>query len=243
MEATRRGARVSLAARSTDKLDALASQIVSGGGAADVFSTDVSEEAQCRRLIGGAIAAQGEIDVLVCNAGLGSATQGDELIDLDVIRKLMNVNFLGAVYPTAAAIPSLRKTRGLIVAVSSLQGLLSFPKSSAYSASKHAMQGYFSGLRVDLRDAGIGVLIVSPGGVATNIHQKQVSRYAGMTMEKIAKRAMSPAVCANLICDAIEARQRDLVMTSGGKLMVKLLPFAPNLVDALVLRSVKRFYR
>jgi short-subunit dehydrogenase len=242
LEAAKRGARVSLAARSADALGDIVREIVAAGGAAAAYPTDVSDETACRRLVDRAIAAQGEIDVLICNAGLGSATQGNELIDLDVIRRLMDVNFLGAVYVTAAALESLRTRRGLVVAVSSLQGLLSLPKSSAYSASKHAMQGYFSSLRIDLRDSGVGVLIVSPGAVATEIHRGQESRYASMTMDKVMKRSMPVATCATLICDAIEERRRDLVMTFGGKLMLRLRPFLPSFVDGMVTRSVHRLY-
>jgi len=243
LEAAKRGARVSLAARSENKLDAAVAEITAAGGSAVAVPTDVASETACRRLIERALAVHGDVDVLVCNAGLGSATQGDELIDVDVVRKLMDVNFFGAVYVTAAALPSILRRRGLVVAVSSIQGLLSLPKSSAYSASKHAMQGYFASLRVDLRGTGVDVTIVSPGAVATNIHRGQEVRYRGMTMEKVARRSMSARTCAKLICGAIEARRRDFVMTRGAGIAVKLQPFAPDFVDRFVAASVRRLYR
>jgi short-subunit dehydrogenase len=243
IEAAKRGARVSLAARSSDRLEELAQTISIAGGTAAIFPTDVSDEAACAKLVEDAVKALGEVDVLVANAGLGSGNQGDGLVDLGIIHRLMTVNFFGAVATVAAAIPSLQKTRGTIVAVSSLQGLLSFPKSSAYAASKHAMQGYFSALRLDLAPYDVRVLIVSPGAVATNIHREQVSRYKNMTMAKIQKRAMSVGTCAKLMCDAIEAGKRDLVMTRGGRFAVRMKPFLPGFVDGLVTRSVRSLYR
>jgi short-subunit dehydrogenase len=242
IETAKRGARVSLAARSSDRLEEVAQVISLAGGTAAIFPTDVADESACAKLVENAVAALGEVDVLVTNAGLGSGTQGDGLVDLAVIHRLMTVNFFGAVATAAAAIPSLQKTRGLIVPVSSLQGLLSLPKSSAYAASKHAMQGYFSSLRLDLAPYGVGVLVVSPGAVATNIHREQVTRYKGMTMAKVQKRAMSARTCAKIMCDAIEARKRDLVMTRGGRIAVRLKPFFPDAVDGLVMRATRRFY-
>jgi short-subunit dehydrogenase len=243
LEAAKRGARVSLAARSSDRLEELAQAISLAGGTAAIFPTDVADESACAKLVADAVKALGEVDVLVANAGLGSGTQGDGLVDLAVIHRLMTVNFFGAVATAAAAIPSLQKTRGLVVAVSSLQGLLSLPKSSAYAASKHAMQGYFASLRLDLAPYGVGVLIVSPGAVATNIHREQITRYKGMTMAKIQKRSMSARACAMLMCDAIEARKRDLVMTRGGRFAVRVRPFFPDFIDRLVTRSVRNLYR
>ena len=168
LECARRGARITASARSEDKLEALVAEITSSGGKAISVPSDVTSFLECAALVNQACAVNGPVDVLVCNAGIGSAIQGDDLIPLDTIRRTMEVNFMGAVHATAAALSSLRQTRGLIVAISSLQGLIGFPKASAYSASKHAMQGFFDCLRIDLKE-DVGVLVVSPGPVATGI--------------------------------------------------------------------------
>jgi short-subunit dehydrogenase len=119
------------------------------------------------------------------------------------------------------------------VAVSSLQGLLGFPKASAYSASKHAMQGFFDSLRIDLAGT-VDVLVVSPGPVATNIHRVDARPGKIVSDEEIEKRSMPVAECVRLIRRAIEARRRDLVMTAMGRLAVRLYPFVPAFVDAQV---------
>jgi short-subunit dehydrogenase len=99
------------------------------------------------------------------------------------------------------------------VAVSSLQGLLGFPKASAYSASKHAMQGFFDSLRIDLAGT-VDVLVVSPGPVATNIHRVDARPGKIVSDEEIEKRSMPVAECVRLTRRAIAARRRDLVMTA-----------------------------
>jgi short-subunit dehydrogenase len=153
----------------------------------------------------------------------------------------MEVNFMGAVHATAAALTSLRQTRGLIVAISSLQGLIGFPRATAYAATKHAMQGFFDCLRIDLK-GDVGVLVVSPGPVATAIHQRDAAPSKTISDEKVVRRSMSAAHCAKLICRAIERRQRNLVMTWEGRLAASLYPFFPGFVDKQVVKATKRFY-
>src|SRR5262249_31591722 len=121
------------------------------------------------------------------------------------------------------------------------QGLLGFPKSCAYAASKHAMQGFFDSLRIDLAGA-VGVLVVSPGPVATNINRLDPTPGKKVSDEVLARQAMPVAECARLIRRAIEARRRDLVMTSAGRLAVRLYPFFPGFVDTQVLKANRRFY-
>ena len=241
VELAAHGARVTLAARSEAKLDAAAREIVAAGGAAIAVPTDVTVAARCRALVDTAIARHGDVDVLVCNAGVGSASQGDALVPVEAIRRTMDVNFMGAVHMTAAALPSLQRTRGLIVAVSSLQGLFAFPHSAGYAASKHAMQGFFDSLRLDLAGS-VDVLVVSPGPVATKIHFDGAPPTRRLSMADVEKRSMPVERCAALIRAAIEARRRDLVMTFGGRLAARLYPFVPGVVDAQVVRASRRFY-
>jgi len=237
IDLARRGARVSLAARSVDKLEAVAAQIRRAGGIAQTIWADVSVEAECSALIDCALEGFGEIDVLVCNAGGSVTLKKDESISrAEMIKRLVDLNFMSAVHSTLAAVPSLRKTRGLVVAVSSVQGLIPFPNASGYNAAKHAMQGFFDCLRMDLRGA-IDVLVVSPGPVATGVHA-----HTGLTPEQIVARAMPVDTCARIIRCAIEAGRRDVVMTVKLNLAAKLYPFVPDFVDAWMLRESKRFY-
>jgi short-subunit dehydrogenase len=236
-EMARRGARVSLAGRSVDKLEEGASEIRQRGGSARTIWADVSVETECRALMDCALEGFGEIDMLVCNAGGRVATKENETISrVEMINRLMDLNFMSAVYTTLAALPSLRKTSGLIVAVSSVQGLIPFPNACGYNAAKHAMQGFFDCLRLDLKGT-VDVLVVSPGPVATAAHA-----HSGLTKEQVDARAMPVDKCARIIRRAIETRRRNTVMTLRLNLAAKLYPFVPDLVDAWTMWSTKRFY-
>lgn len=241
LDIARRGGRVSLAARSREKLAKLAAEISKIGTSACAFPTDVSVESECRDLVDQAIAVHGEIDVLVCNAGIGWEARRDAANWPAVVKRSMEVNFLGAVYPLDAALPSLRKTKGMVVAVSSTQGLIPFPYSSAYSASKHAMQGYFDCLRMELKRS-VDVLVVSPGPVATKIHFDHNTSSRVLTMEQVEARSMPVAKCAEIIRRAIEQGRREVVMTLPLNLATKLYRFMPDLVDRAIIRATKRFY-
>ncbi len=241
LEMAARGAHVTVAARSAAKLDEVVSEIAAAGGSAVAVPTDVTVPASCAALVDAAVARHGDVDILVCNAGIGSASQGDDVIPVDAIRRIMEVNFMGAVQATAAALPSLRRTHGLVVAVSSLQGLFAFPNAAGYAASKHAMQGFFDSLRLDLTGA-VDVLVVSPGPVATKIHVDGVADTRRLSMATVERRSMPVRRCATVIADAIEGGRRDLVMTFGGRLAARLYPFVPGFVDAQVVRASRRFY-
>lgn len=237
LEVARCGARVTLAARSLDKLEEAAAEIRREGGSAQTIRTDVSVEAECRNLIARAIEGFGEIEVLICNAG-GSVTlkEGEVISRSEMIKRLVDLNFMSAVYATLDALPSLRKTKGLVVAVSSVQGLIPFPNAGGCNAGKHAMQGFFDCLRIDLNGA-VDVLVASPGPVGTGVHTQ-----FGLTMEQVEARTMSVGRCARIIRRAIETGRRDVVMTLKLNLAAKLYPFLPNMVDAWMVRSTRRFY-
>jgi short-subunit dehydrogenase len=241
IEIARHGGRLSLAARSGQMLDDLAVEIRNLGGTAKVIPTDVSVESECRALIDQSITAQGEIDVLICNAGIGWEARRDAPNWPAVVKRTMDVNFMGAVYPVDAALPSLRKTMGIVVAVSSVQGLIPIPYSSGYAASKHAMQGYFDCLRLELKGT-VDVLVVSPGPVATKIHFAHNPSPRVLTMEQVKARTMPVTTCARIIRRAIEAGRREIVMPLALSLATKLYRFIPNLVDTWIVRTTQRFY-
>ena len=103
------------------------------------------------------------------------------------------------------------------------------------------MQGFFDCLRIDLK-GDVGVLVVSPGPVATGIHQRDAAPSKTVSNEKVVGHSMSAARCATLISRAIERRQRSLVMTWEGRLAAYLYPFFPGFVDKQVVKATERFY-
>jgi NAD(P)-dependent dehydrogenase (short-subunit alcohol dehydrogenase family) len=221
------GAWLALAARRTDELEKVATECRGRGGRALVVPTDVADEALCQTLIDRTVAEFGRIDTLINNAGIPMVARFDELHDLRRFERIMAVNYFGSLYCTYYALPHLKKTRGRIVAVSSLSGKSGVPRVSGYAASKHAMAGFFDSLRIELAGSGVTVTSIYPSFVATGTRQ-------------IKPGIMSVETCARLIVTAAERRQREVVMTFQGKLgqWVKLI--APGLVDRLAQMYMQR---
>lgn len=229
------GAWLALGARRAHELDLVAQDCISRGGRAIVVKTDVTDPAQCRNLIAHALQSYGKVDVLVNNAGVGAHFRFDEATDLAVYERVMRVNFLGSVFCTHAALPALRTSRGHIVAVSSLAGKTGVPFRSAYAASKHAMQGFFDSIRLELEGTGIDVTVVSPGFVRTDIRAHALGA-DGLTLGESPldeRDVMALDECVRQLIDAMTARKRELVMTARAKLGLILKSVAPGLVDRM----------
>jgi NAD(P)-dependent dehydrogenase (short-subunit alcohol dehydrogenase family) len=129
---------------------------------------------QCRALIAPPSRSFGGIDALINNAGMSAQALLEEVKaeDLAWYEDLMRINLWGSVWCTHAALPHLKASRGHIVAVSSLAGLVGVPGRTAYSATKFAMTGFFEALRAELKQAGVSVTTAYPGVVATQIRYR-----------------------------------------------------------------------
>jgi short-subunit dehydrogenase len=149
---------------------------------------------------------------------------------------MMDVNFMGVVYITKAALPYIIEQKGIIVGISSVAGYRGLPGRSGYSASKFALQGWLESLRTELVELGVHVMWVSPGFTASNIRNAALnSRGEGMGEGVLDEsKLMSAETCAKYILHAIEKRKRDQVLTLTGKFTVFLNKFFPSLADKLV---------
>lgn len=230
-----------LAARDARQLDTVAGQCQALGAQTLAVPTDVSREEDCKRLIRAASARFGRIDTLVNNAGRSAHALFDEVEDLGWYEELMRVNLWGSVWCTQAALPYLKASRGSIVAVSSLAGLVGVPGRTAYCASKFALSGFFEALKIELKEAGVDVTIAYPGVVATRIRYRGFNargEEAGASALK-EEQAMPVEECARLIVKAMERREREVVMTLQGRLGRWLKLIAPGVVEKLALAAVK----
>lgn len=230
-----------LAARNEAGLQEVAAHCRAQGSTVLVAPTDVSEQAQCRALVARSVAEFGRLDVLVNNAGVSAQALFEEVDDLGWYEQLMRVNLWGSVWCTHAALPHLKASRGQVVAVSSLAGLVGVPGRTAYSASKFAMTGFFEALRAELKGAGVGVTTAYPGVVATQIRYRgynaagQPAGQSGLKEDK----AMPVEVCARLILDGMARRQREIVMEPRAKLGRYLKLLAPGMVENMALAALK----
>jgi short-subunit dehydrogenase len=232
-----------LAGRSQEKLEAVATRCRELGAEVLTVPMDVGVEAQCRDLVAQAGQRFGRIDTLINNAGISAQAMFEEVRaqDLHWYEDLMKVNLWGAVWCTHAALPHLKQSRGRIVAVSSLSGLLGVPGRTAYSATKFAMSGFFEALRSEVKLRGVSVTTAYPGVVATDIRVRGYNA-RGEALGKSGLKeddAMSVQECARLIIEGMERRQREVVMTAKGKLGRFLKLLFPGVVENMALAALR----
>jgi len=160
------GCRVAIAARSPKPLDSVAEEIQALNADGLAVPTDVTDSEQCRNAVKTTVDRFGHLDVLVNCAGLSMRTYFANS-DLAAMEQVTRVNYLGTLNMTHYALPHIKRTKGSLVALSSLTGLRGIPSYSVYGASKFAIQGLYESLRLELKRDGVHVGIVAPGFVAT----------------------------------------------------------------------------
>jgi NAD(P)-dependent dehydrogenase (short-subunit alcohol dehydrogenase family) len=165
------GARIVVAARSAAALDETVREAGRLGAEALAVPTDVTDREQCRRAVERTVERFGRLDVLICSAGVSMRAPFADS-DLDVLERVVRVNFFGTMSMTWFAVPHVKATRGSLVAISSLTGKVGTPSYAAYGASKFAVQGLYEALRRELAADGVHVGVVSPGFVATPLRDK-----------------------------------------------------------------------
>lgn len=196
---------------------------------------DVAKETDCEALIRQATATFGTIDVLVNNAGISMRALFADL-ELSVLHRLMDVNFWGTVYCTKYALAELLRSRGSVVAVSSIAGYRGLPGRTGYSASKFAIHGFMESLRVENLRTGLHVMLACPGFTASGIRETALDAsgdaHGETSMDE--GRMMTAAEVAERIVRGIIRRRRTLVMTRQGKLAVLMNKLLPAWVDQQV---------
>lgn len=227
------GAKVATCGRNHDKLYSLQMQYASIMLHAEVC--DVSIESDCKKFIDTTVETFGGIDILINNAGISMRALVKDA-DTEVIRRVMDVNFFGAVYCSKYALPHITARKGTIVGISSIAGYRGLPGRSGYSASKFALQGWLEALRTELLEDDVNVMWVCPGFVTSNIRNaalnEQGNAQGESTMEE--GKLMPAAECAHHILNAIEKRKRTLVLTFTGMRTVLLNKFFPSFADKMV---------
>jgi NADP-dependent 3-hydroxy acid dehydrogenase YdfG len=165
----RAGASVALGARRKDRIDELAARIEDEGGTAVALEVDVSDEAAARGFIEAAHERLGRLDTLVNNAGvmlLGPVEQADS----EDWRTMINVNLLGLMYCTHAALPiMLGQESGDIVNISSVAGRFARAGNAVYAATKFGVGAFSEGLRNEITERGVRVTLIEPGFVDTEL--------------------------------------------------------------------------
>lgn len=165
---SKRGARLGLLARREPELRDLATRCEAEGGQARIFPVDVTDADAVQSAADKLRDEFGHIDILVANAGIGGNNPETRALHPDAVKKVIDINLLGAVNSVHAVLPQmLERGSGHLVAISSLAGVRGIPKSAAYSASKAGMTAFFESVRLDVQNKGIAVTIIQPGFIRT----------------------------------------------------------------------------
>ena len=234
------GYRLSIAARSFEKLQQLKQEWHASDMQVLILQADVSIEADCKRIVEATIAHFGTLNILINNAGITMRALFGK-VDLEVMHRIMDVNFWGAVHCTHYAMPELLKNKGSVVGISSVAGYKGLPTRSAYSASKFALEGFLETLRIENLKTGLHVLIARPGFTATNIRNTMVDGKGNAqgVSHKDEAHSLTPEKVAIGIYKAIKNRKAYMLMSRTAFLTFWLNKFFPAWVDAQVYKHVK----
>lgn len=226
------GAKVATCARNQDKLYDL--QLRHSNQPLHCVVADVSNYNDCKMFIDSTIKQFGGIDILINNAGISMRSLLKDA-ELDVFKKVMDINYFGTVYCTKLALDSIMERKGTIVGVSSIAGYRGLPGRSGYSASKFALNGWLEALRTELLDDGVNVMWVCPGFTKSNIRNAALNAKSEAQGESPLNESslMSAEECAGHILNAVEKKKRTLVLTFRGKQTVFINKFFPSWADKL----------
>lgn len=239
-QAASRGMHLALMARNEIKLHELANKI---GGDILVFPGDVTSKTDCKEFINAIIEKFGSLDHLITNAGQSMWTNFDQIEDIDLFRKLMDVNFMGVVNCIHPAMDTLKKNSGQIVIISSIQSKFGVPSHSAYSASKHAIEGLIDSLRFELQNSDINFMTVYPHWIRGTDMRQNALGYNGKKIGKEKRRHTNSSVpvedCAHKILDALSKRPKSLYIPKKLKYLPALKLLLPPFFHWLIRSKLK----
>ena len=236
----RAGAHIALFDMDRDGLDRRREEFEEAGVPVVTAAGDVTDFEDCRNAVEHTIDRFGGIDVLFNNAGI---TQRGAFVDTDlsVYRRVMEVNFFGSLNCTKAAIDSLIARRGLIISNESIAGVAPVLGRTGYSASKHAMHGFFTSLRTELKDQGVHVMVVCPGFIQTDLQKRALGGDGQVTAHP--QSVIGTPDTAENAADAIyrgAVRERPLlVLTAVGKLGYWVSRVAPQIYERGMARRLR----
>ena len=234
-ELSRQGAKIAIASRNIEELLNIEQDLKKKGTEILPIRTDVTKEQACKELIEQTYTHFGRIDVLINNAGISMRALLQD-VEINVLHKVMDVNFWGTVYCTKYALPYLLQSGGTVVGVISIAGFIGLPGRTGYAASKFAVRGFLNTVRIENRKKGLHVLVAAPGFTASNIRKTALDARGHQQGESPRKedKMMSAERCATIIVRGIRKRKREIIMTFvEGKLAVFLSKWFPRLVDKL----------
>ena len=234
----REGVAVVLGARRADRLQAAADRIRAAGGKVDALPMDVTREEEVAALVQRARDAFGRLDIMVCNAGFGYYGTVEDTPS-DVMRRMMDVNFMGTFYGARAALPIFRdQGRGHLVIVSSIVGQRGIAQMSGYSATKAAQVGFAESLRAEFAGTEIHVSVVFPISTETEFRDA-MSRDYGHSVRGLGPK-QSAATVASAIVTCLKRPRPEVYPHRPSRALAILNAAAPGTTDRFVRRYGRR---
>ncbi|MGF6948539.1 short-subunit dehydrogenase [Neobacillus sp. B4I6] len=233
------GANLVLLARSIGKLEQLQTELQQKYQVkVDVFKLDVSDTAQVQEVFQRIFDKIGEIDILVNNAGFGIFREA-HLATLDEIKGMFDVNVVGLMACTSMVLPKMRERRfGHIINIASQAGKIATPKSSVYSASKHAVLGYTNSLRMELSDYNVQVTSVNPGPIATNFFN--IADEKGTYVKNVQRFMLKPEYVAQKVVDSMLSKTREINLPRWMNMGSVVYVLFPRLFERIGRRAFNR---
>ncbi|MFC7394775.1 SDR family NAD(P)-dependent oxidoreductase [Scopulibacillus cellulosilyticus] len=230
--AARKGAFLILMARSLDKLQIIQKDINDNYGVeAEVHAIDVSDTNAVQHVFSKIFNHHGHIDALINNAGFGVFDYFAEA-DPNDIKKMFEVNVIGLMNCTRMVVPyMLKSNKGHIINVASIAGKLATPKSTVYSASKHAVLGFTNGLRMELAGTNIHVTAVNPGPIRTNFFD--IADPSGQYIANVGRFMVEPEKVAHKVVDIIGTNTREVNIPWTMSTGARLYQIFPRLVEKI----------
>ncbi|OIJ12707.1 oxidoreductase [Anaerobacillus alkalilacustris] len=230
MDVAKRGAVPVLIARSTEKLETASKEIYQQTGIEPPYYTlDVSQNDAIKKTFAQVVEKHNKIDVLINNAGYAVF---DKFIDakLDDIKGMFDVNVFGVIACTQAVLPSmLERNEGHIINVASIAGKLATPKSSVYSATKHAVLAITNSVRMELKDTNIFVTAVNPGPIKTAFFDRADA--TGNYTKNVEKLMLEASYVSEKIIQLIERPKREIHLPGWMGLATRFYQVFPGLVE------------
>ncbi|KMQ58862.1 short-chain dehydrogenase [Chryseobacterium sp. BLS98] len=237
--AIKSSAKIILSSRNKDQLDAVAQKAGLEANRFTVLPLDLEDYKKMPDVVAEVVDRFGKIDILINNAGLSQRSLAIET-DIEVDKRLMDIDFIGTVALTKSVLPyMIRNGGGHIAVVSSLMGIFGAPMRSSYAAAKHALHGFFDSLRAELYTRNIIVTIICPGFVQTNISINAVTGNGSLqgTMDDATKKGMPADVFARKMLSAIEKKKNQASIGGQEVLGTYLKRFFPNLLTKIVRKA------
>ena len=236
-----RGAHMVLSGRDEDRLGEVA-------GALDTQTLtlpfDVRDEDAMHRAVEQALAWKGGVDVFVANAGISQRSRALKT-DMQVYRDIIDIDLLAQIAHTQALLPHMaERGSGHLLFISSIAGKVGVPMRTAYSAAKFGLAGYADALRAELSQTGVGVHVIYPGSIATDVSRNALtgSGEARGRSDEVIDNGIDPTHAAKAIVGAVELGQREIIVAEGVEEAMGEMRRTPDQLFDQVARMVERGY-